>query len=608
VWARISRSLVFVALSGLLALAAASSTVADSPGPAPQVAAISAGGAHTCAIMAGGELACWGNDSKGQLEGVPEGQFAAVSAGGAHTCAIRLDGRLVCWGDDSKGQLEGVPEGRFTAVSAGGAHTCAVRSDAELLCWGDDSAGQLDEIPGGQYVDAAAGGTHTCAIRTNGHMKCWGDESAGQRDGAPFGSWWNYVQPHSQPDYLAVSAGGGHTCAIDEEHELGCWGLDSSGEVSGMPSGHYLAVSAGGAHTCAIGTERQLRCWGEDAEGQSGQAPQGEFADVSAGGAHSCAVDVAGKASCWGANQFGQSYPRMISGEPQAASVGVPYHHTFEATRQVPALSFSVGDGDLPDGLFLDPSGELSGTPTAAGAFTFTVVTDNGVTGNAEEQVTLDVLASDGPAPPPPAPAAIAIAPPPVSEGLPPPVAGESANLDPVEGLVRVRCPGEGDFTRVPRPVQISLACVVDASDGTANLTTSRGAPTDTQTADFWGGMFGLAQKPGVDQETVLSLAGRKKCQRRKPGESERGRIRYRRRGAGRSLWGSGEGNYKTEGDYGSATVRGTTWLVTDRCNDSTSFKVLEGTVWVEDFSTGKSVILVPGGQYIAKGKIDRLQ
>ena len=75
----------------------------------------------------------------------------------------------------------------------------------------------------------------------------------------------------------------------------------------------------------------------------------------------------------------------------------------------------------------------------------------------------------------------------------------------------------------------------------------------------------------------------------------------------GRKLWGSGKGNYTTSGSYGSATVRGTTWLVVDRCDSSTLFKVAEGTVWVRDFVNEKSLILTTGQQYIAKAQIPRI-
>ena len=71
--------------------------------------ALSAGGAQTCAIKAGGVLKCWGNDASGQVSGPNDdkGTFLAVSAGGLHTCGIHSGGSLTCWGDDTFGQVSG---------------------------------------------------------------------------------------------------------------------------------------------------------------------------------------------------------------------------------------------------------------------------------------------------------------------------------------------------------------------------------------------------------------------------------------------------------------------------------------------------------------------
>jgi hypothetical protein len=95
-------------------------------------------------------------------------------------------------------------------------------------------------------------------------------------------------------------------------------------------------------------------------------------------------------------------------------------------------------------------------------------------------------------------------------------------------------------------------------------------------------------------------------CEKRSGERKAVARSSRSKRG-GRRAWGSGKGHYETSGSYGSATVRGTTWLVVDRCDASTLFKVAEGTVWVQDFVKDKQVVLEAGQQYIAKAPIPRL-
>ena len=65
-------------------------------------------------------------------------------------------------------------------------------------------------------------------------------------------------------------------------------------------------------------------------------------------------------------------------------------------------------------------------------------------------------------------------------------------------------------------------------------------------------------------------------------------------------LWGSGKGKFRTSGKYSSATVRGTIWLVQDRC-EGTLTKVSRGTVQVADFQRHKTVSVKAGHSYLAR-------
>jgi hypothetical protein len=65
-------------------------------------------------------------------------------------------------------------------------------------------------------------------------------------------------------------------------------------------------------------------------------------------------------------------------------------------------------------------------------------------------------------------------------------------------------------------------------------------------------------------------------------------------------LWGNGKGKFRTAGKYSSATVRGTIWLVEDRC-EGTFTKVRRGTVRVRDVKRKKTITVKAGHSYLAR-------
>lgn len=199
-----------------------------------------------------------------------------------------------------------------------------------------------------------------------------------------------------------------------------------------------------------------------------------------------------------------------------------------------------------------------------------------------------------------------AIAPFTVYTGPPKPIAGKTINLEPVEGTVELQCPGEDEYNRLTSFRQVPLGCLINTRHGVVSLTASKGQSGALQDANFWGGVFITSQKAGDNQEVELELAGRRMCERRSLLRRPVATLSRSGKG-GRKLWGEGKGDYKTSGSHGSATVRGTTWLVVDRCDASTLIKVAEGTVSVRDFVKDKSLTLTAGEQYVAKAPIPRL-
>lgn len=85
-----------------------------------------------------------------------------------------------------------------------------------------------------------------------------------------------------------------------------------------------------------------------------------------------------------------------------AGTVGVSYSTQLSVINGVLPYSWSIISGALPAGLTLDIDGLISGTPTAAGIFSFTVrITDAAGTTDTQT-LTLEILAAPAGSPPPP--------------------------------------------------------------------------------------------------------------------------------------------------------------------------------------------------------------
>ncbi len=216
---------------------------------------------------------------------------------------------------------------------------------------------------------------------------------------------------------------------------------------------------------------------------------------------------------------------------------------------------------------------------------------------------SFEVRASDEAGNTDPTPAVAGFA---VYTGPPKPLAGETLNLEAAQGNVQLQCPGEDSYTRLVGFKQVPVGCLINTRHGVVDLTASKGSSGELQNADFWGGVFIATQGKGDNKEVELKLAGRRMCERR-DSAGEPVATLSRKGPGGRKLWGSGKGDYSTSGSHGSATVRGTTWLVVDRCDASTLIKVIEGIVSVRDFVKDRSLTLTAGQQYVAKASIPRL-
>lgn len=165
------------------------------------------------------------------------------------------------------------------------------------------------------------------------------------------------------------------------------------------------------------------------------------------------------------------------------------------------------------------------------------------------------------------------------------PTYGETIDLVPVSGTVRVHVPGQTRFTPLEVEEQVPVGSIVDTDRGRVRLISARSRRGSlSQAAEFYDGTFRVLQPESGRPLTVLKLENGVVC----PARS-----------AGRGLWGSGSGNFQTRGKHGSATVRGTIWWAQDNCR-GTYFKVRRGVVTIRDFGSGRTLRLHAGERYLA--------
>jgi hypothetical protein len=190
-------------------------------------------------------------------------------------------------------------------------------------------------------------------------------------------------------------------------------------------------------------------------------------------------------------------------------------------------------------------------------------------------------LSPSPPPPPPPTPT-----PTPTPTPLDQPKAGE-VNLLPVKGTVKVKLKGAKKYVDLKTGIQVPVGASVDARKGTVTIV----GPGKNDKADFFDGLFKISQSKGL---TTLSLTEALDCRKKARTAAKKPKSR--------KLWGDGKGRFRTKGSYSAATVRGTKWLVQDTCT-STTTRVTQGVVQVEDFVTHKKKTLRKGKHYTARKK-----
>lgn len=308
------------------------------PSSAP-VIAIACGNVHSCALLAEGRVACWGDNEHGELgpgidadADVGEHRVpgaVGLIANGWRTCARLADGTHTCWGKGFEGKAMSFPPVEGARFILGAYAALLLRPhEQELVFWpqpgkptpdvGESTYSLLTNLPpsGGvqgvagsfEYLVVATGdGSLWCRAKPGGDVLC---------PGAARGAW-------SRTDGVfarQIVASDERLCVLRAAGDVRCAGLERSPPPRVPPGFQPIALTrratavAGSARdTCALLEGGEVSCW--PTERGSGAAtflpavslPElGTVQTLAAGGAHTCALDVKGAVSCFGSNEEGQ--------------------------------------------------------------------------------------------------------------------------------------------------------------------------------------------------------------------------------------------------------------------------------------------------------------
>jgi Ca2+-binding RTX toxin-like protein len=190
---------------------------------------------------------------------------------------------------------------------------------------------------------------------------------------------------------------------------------------------------------------------------------------------------------------------------------------------------------------------------------------------------------------------------------LPKPERGRSVAVGLKRGVIYVRRPGTTASVPLDPTRPVPVGSMLDATRGTLTLTvaapgTVRAAQAGaTQTADFTGSRFVVDQTPGTGLTELKMTGGNFAACGATSRSAPRGTaFAAASRKRVRSLWGSGHGRFTTRGKNSSATVRGTIWRVTDRC-DGTLTTVSRGVVMVTDHARHRTRVVRAGQSYLVR-------
>ncbi|MGO9888033.1 MAG: hypothetical protein ACLP0L_09025 [Solirubrobacteraceae bacterium] len=203
------------------------------------------------------------------------------------------------------------------------------------------------------------------------------------------------------------------------------------------------------------------------------------------------------------------------------------------------------------------------------------------------------------------------------------PTLGKTFNVSTVSGLVLVKV--HGVFIPLTELTQIPKNTVINALHGTLSLTSAvpggshpaadvaakgkkhkGGTKTATQQGNFGGAIFKISQATGGANKGQVTLTIVENAFKGAPSYSLCTKHTATDATVAKSssktlqlLHASAKGKFTTKGRYGAATVLGTKWTISDRC-DGTLIHDVTDSVQVTDFVHHKTITLHAGQSYLA--------